>query len=334
MDRRVRGYVYIVVCAVIFSTMEIMLKKVTGVFAPMQITVLRFLAGGALLLPFAAGELRRRGVRLTGGDLRTLALTGLLCVPVSMVLYQMAVVTTKASAVAVIFSSNSLFVVLLAFFLLREPIRRWHVAAMALEVLGILCIVNPLHTELSGTGVLLSLLSAAFFALYGVVGKRETARLGGLAVTCGSFLFGGGELLLLLLLGRTAPAAAWFSAAGLEIFAGVPLLTGIPASALPALANICAVNSAAGYVCHMKAMEYCSAKEASIVFFLKPAIAPLLALWLLSEAIPLHMWLGIVLFLAGSAVSIVPGLREERRLRRETELNGRTKKEVQDGDSV
>ena len=39
MNRSRSGYVYIVLCAVIFSTMEVMLKTVHGVFAPMQITV-------------------------------------------------------------------------------------------------------------------------------------------------------------------------------------------------------------------------------------------------------------------------------------------------------
>ena len=42
----IRDSVYIVLCAVIFSTMEVMLKTVHGVFAPMQITCLRFLVGG------------------------------------------------------------------------------------------------------------------------------------------------------------------------------------------------------------------------------------------------------------------------------------------------
>lgn len=37
------GYVYILLTAIIFSTMEIALKLVSNVFAPMQITIIRFL---------------------------------------------------------------------------------------------------------------------------------------------------------------------------------------------------------------------------------------------------------------------------------------------------
>ena len=38
MNRSRSGYFYIVLCTVIFSTMEVMLKTVHGVLAPMQIT--------------------------------------------------------------------------------------------------------------------------------------------------------------------------------------------------------------------------------------------------------------------------------------------------------
>ena len=60
MKRSYSGYLYIVLCAVIFSTMEVMLKTVHGVFAPMQITCLRFLIGGLLLVPFALRSMKKR----------------------------------------------------------------------------------------------------------------------------------------------------------------------------------------------------------------------------------------------------------------------------------
>lgn len=312
MNRSGSGYLYIVLCALIFSTMEVMLKTVSGVFAPMQITAVRFFTGGVLLIPFAAHVLRKKGEKLKARDLGFFALSGFLCVVLSMVLYQMAVTHTKASVVAVIFSCNPIFVTMLARFLLHEEIRRNHIIALILEVLGIVIIVNPLHTQLSPAGVLLSILAAVFFSLYSVVGKRASARLGGIVVTCCSFLAGGAELIALILLGRGALGSV-FRAMGLDIFVNVPLFTGIPRSALPSLFYICAINSAAGYVCHMMAMEKTSAREASLIFFLKPMIAPVIALIFLHEEIPLNMWLGIMCFLIGSGTAILPGLIEERK---------------------
>ena len=86
-------------------------------------------------------------------------------------------------------------------------------------------------------------------------------------------------------------------------------------SALPALAYICAVNSAAGYVCHMMALEKTSAQEASLIFFLKPMIAPLFAFLFLREEITANMLLGIVCFLVGSGIAILPGLIAQKKQR-------------------
>ena len=313
MKRSCSGYVYIVLCAVIFSTMEVMLKAVHGVFAPMQITVLRFLAGGLLLIPFALRSMRKKGAAFTRADIGFFALTGFLCVAFSMVLYQMAVTCTKASVVAIIFSCNPIFVTVLAYFLLKEDIRRSHVAALVLELLAVVIIIDPLHASLDPTGALLAIASALVFSFYSVVGMKRAARFGGIAVTCFSFLFGSTELLLVLLLGRTAAVGGLFASLGLDIFVNVPLLSGIPLSSLPALAYICAVNSAAGYVCHMMALEKTSAHEASLIFFLKPMIAPVFALVFLHEEITANMLLGIACFLLGSGAAILPGLIARRK---------------------
>ena len=63
-------------------------------------------------------------------------------------------------------------------------------------------------------------------------------------------------------------------------------------------------------------MEAASANTASLVFFFKPALAPVLALVILGEAIPLHMFLGILLILAGSLTTILPDLLEQKRQKR------------------
>ena len=163
MKRSYSGYLYIVLCAVIFSTMEVMLKTVHGVFAPMQITCLRFLIGGLLLVPFALRSMKKKGAAFTRADVGFFALTGFLCVAFSMVLYQMAVTYTKASVVAIIFSCNPIFVTMLAYFLLREEIHRNHLIALALELLAVLIIIDPLHASLDPTGALLAIAWALVF---------------------------------------------------------------------------------------------------------------------------------------------------------------------------
>ena len=93
------GYVYIVLCATIFSFVEVVLKLTAGMFHPMQITALRFLIGGAVLLPFALRSMRARGARFTKRDAVFFALLGFLFVCVAMSIYQLGVVYAPASAV-------------------------------------------------------------------------------------------------------------------------------------------------------------------------------------------------------------------------------------------
>lgn len=304
------GILSIALCTLIFSTMEVMLKMpaVSGVFAPMQITMERFLIGGVCLIPFALATLKKKGVTLTGGDLRSLALTGLFCVPLSMVLYQLAITCGTAGTVAVIFSGNPIFVTILAFLILREAIHWNNILALVLEVVGILAIVNPFAqgSQISMTSVLLTILSALLFALYGVLGKKMTRKCGGIVVTCFSFLFGSVELLCILLLGHIPAIAGAFQAVGLDIFCNIPFLSGINLTTLPYFLYICVINSAAGYVFHMVAMEKTSASMTSLVFFFKPIIAPVIALVVLHEAITTNMIVGIAFFLLGSLSSIIP----------------------------
>lgn len=314
MNRSRSGYIFIVLCAVIFSTMEVMLKTVHGVFAPMQITCLRFLVGGVLLIPFAMRSIRKKNAVLTRKDLGFFACAGFLCVVIAMSLYQMSVTYTRASIVAVIFSCNPIFVTVLAHFLLHEEIHKNHIIALILELTAALIIIDPIHASLDPTGALLAILSAAMLSFYSVFGKKRTPRFGGIAVTCLSFLFGATELVALLLFGRTAAGASLYGALGLKIFIDVPLFENIPLSALPALLYICCINSAAGFVCHMMAMEKTSAQEASLIFFLKPIIAPIFAFLFLKEEIPLNMIVGIVCFLAGSLCAILPGILAQRKL--------------------
>ena len=53
-DRK-RGYLYILLAAMLYSTTEVALKALGGAFAPMQVTVERVLLGAAALAGLAVG---------------------------------------------------------------------------------------------------------------------------------------------------------------------------------------------------------------------------------------------------------------------------------------
>ena len=75
-DRK-RGYLYILLAAMLYSTTEVALKALV---APMQVTVERVLLGAAALMPFALNDLKKRDIQLTKADWGYFTLLGFLTV--------------------------------------------------------------------------------------------------------------------------------------------------------------------------------------------------------------------------------------------------------------
>lgn len=292
--------------------MEIALKEIAGDFNPVQLTMTRFLVGGIFLIPFAARTLKKRGVKISVKDVRFFALLGLLGIAVSMMFYQTAIMNTNASVVATLFSCNPAFVMLFAALLLHEVIYRRNIISIILEIIGILFIINPFHTQLNGVGVLFTLLSVITFALYGVLGKGKCAKYGGVAVTCFSFLFGAAELFVVAALSHVGGFAELMSANGLDAFANIPLFTGYSLDNIGYVLYIYIGITGAGFASYFTAMEKTSANSTSLIFFFKPVLATILAFFILHEVVPYNMVLGIILILAGSLVTILPGLLKPR----------------------
>jgi drug/metabolite transporter (DMT)-like permease len=302
--RNLRGFAYIVLTTLLFSSMEIALKTVAGRFNALQLNFLRFGIGGLFLLPFALSSLKKRGTRLRGHDWAFFALSGLACVVVSMTLYQLAIEYCKASIVAILFSCNPVFVIPLAAIFLKEKIRGFTIASMAASLAGMACIMNPFHLSASALGIGLTVGSAVVFAIYGVMGKTRSVAFGGLATTAFSFILGSAELLVLILASRLPAVARALRGAGLGAFADIPLLAGLDLGILPIFAYICFCVTGIGYASYFMAIEETSAATASLVFYIKPALAPLLALAILGESIAQSTWIGIGLIAAGSAISV------------------------------
>ncbi len=310
------GYACIGLATILFSSMEIALKKSAGSFSPLQLNVLRFLVGGVFLLPFALRSLRRRGAAasLDARDLGFFALTGFTCVVLSMTLYQLSIRYCSASIVAILFSCNPVFLIPLAAIFLKERIRAHSAVSLALSLAGMACILNPFETRPSASpaGIALVLCSAAAFAAYGVMSKTRSPRLGGLAVTSFSFLAGGAELLVLILASRIPPIASALRSAGLGVFAEIPILRGLEPRLLPIFAYIALGVTGLGFAAYLTAVEKTSAATASLVFYVKPALATLLAFLILGEAIAPTTMAGIALIAAGSAVAFIGARRSSR----------------------
>lgn len=301
-----RGYIFIFLATVFFSSMEVALKTVAHDFNPMQLNCTRFLVGGLLLIPFALRGLRQHGAKVTAAAWKGFAGLGFVGLVVSMMFYQMSILYAPASVVSVLFSCNPVLVLAFAYLILRADIRPQHITALVMEVAAALIIIDPLHTTLDPTGVTLVLLSAATFALYAVLGKKQCAQYSGVAVTCFSCLAASAEMIVLMLISHIPAVADALQAAGLPMFAAMPFFSGYTTGNILNVLYICVFVTAGGYACYFMGMEATSAMQGSLVFFFKPVLAPILAMLILGEEIPWNMWAGIGLMLVASVVSMIP----------------------------
>jgi len=281
--------IYICLTAFFFGTMEVSLKVAGSSLDPLQITFLRFLAGGALLVPFAVQERKHLDLApIRRGDWLWFVLMGAVNVCFSMTLYQVSLNYLNASTGAVLLCCNPLFTMIFAHIMTKDDkIDRRKIVSMSLGLVGILLMVRPWDVQEGNTlhGALIMLTAAAGFGLYTVLGGKTVARTGVFTQTAASFLLGCAALLPVLLL------------TGRPVFEGA-------AENLPLIAYTSICVTGIGYLCYFLAIKNSSATTASIVFFLKPVVAPVFAVLILHEAIEWNMLCGIALILFSSGIMI------------------------------
>lgn len=284
---------YIFISATLFSTMEVVLKIAGNHLDAFQLTLIRFLTGGIFLLPFALLEIKKYHTVFTKKDILHMLAMGVVCICISMVFFQLGVENSKASTAAVIFCINPMFTMLFAHFMTEEKLNRIKIIALTFGLLGILFMINPLHLEPGNTalGVSYSIIAAVTFGLYSAMGRTSVRRLRGITQTSFSFLFGSVVMVpILLIMDR-------------------PIIAGISSENILMILYIGIMITGLGYLFYFLAMEASDAATASIVFFVKPALAPIFAVIILHEAVGINGVIGILLIFAGSYIN----LREQKK---------------------
>ncbi|MCG4281029.1 DMT family transporter [Lacticaseibacillus saniviri] len=296
---------YIVMSTFLFSSMEIVLKLAGGTFSALQLNFLRFLIGGLVLLPLAMKFLRQHQLRILP-HWGIFALTGFVCVIVSMTFFQLAVENAPAATVAVLFSCNPVFALLFSYILLHETLSRTSIISVVISVIGLLIIINPAHLT-NPFGLSLAVISAITFGLYSIISRwgSQKYHYNGIVMTTFTFLFGAAELLIGIGLSHLPVVTRALANPGLKDFVNIPVVQGISWSSLPMLAYIGIGVTGLGFAFYFIAMERSDVSTASLVFFIKPGLAPIMAAIILGERIPGLTIVGIVIILLGSVISFV-----------------------------
>ena len=291
-----KSILYIMITALCFGTMEAASKLGGTAFNSIQLVFLRFLIGGLILLPFAMKELKQKKYRLTRSDWGYLLLLGFICVCFSMAMLQIGVEKINANLASIIISMNPLFTMIFAHFIVHDRFTARKAVVLLVSFTGLLIIVDPgkmMQGNIAVDGLIITLLSAISFGLYTALGKLRLEKLGGMVQNSFSFLLGSFVLLIYMLAG------------------GLPVIEGINLSSLPLLLYLGVVVTGLGYYAFLKAIAIAGPSNASIAFFIKPVIAPLVAFALLGEKITVNLMIGVVIILLGSMINMGGKKRRE-----------------------
>jgi len=173
-------------------------------------------------------------------------------------------------------------------------------------------ISNISEHDIKVTGVVLCLLAAISFSLYGVLSKYFTkgSPIGGIVVTSYGFLFGVFELFILIMISRIATVSQFLNANNLKVLADIPILSGISIDAALPLIFICVGVTGLGFASYFAAIDALPMSTVSLVFFIKPVLAPIFAFLALGEIIVQKNIIGLLLIVIGSCILYINSLKK------------------------
>ena len=283
-----KSVLYIVITALCFGTMEVALKVGGSTFTALQMNFLRFLIGGILFLPLALKELKKRNLKLTRYDWGYLTLLAAVGICFSMSFFQIAVMNMNAHTAAIVISCNPVFTMIFAHFLVGDRFTKRKVIVLIISAIGLLLVANPFHMAPGNTakGFVFMFIALVSFSFYTAMGKIEAERLGGVIINCFPFLIASVFNLIVLLVLHE------------HVLGGITLKT------CPVLLYIGLIVTGLGYYTYLGAIESAGPSNASITFFLKPAVAVITAALVLHEQITWNSLLGIAVILVGFYISL------------------------------
>lgn len=271
--------------ASIWGAMYVVSKVVLDVIPPFSLIVLRLLLGGLTLWL----ALLWRGGKISPNGIGKVISVGAIGYGISLGFQFIGTKLSTASNGALVTSATPAFVLVFAWFILRERITPARLLALGVSTLGVLAVIDPRTAQLDPNlfwGNLALLAAAVTWALYSVLIRLVTRQLDVLTVSLLAFLGG---------LPIAIPAGAWelstigFGRIDAGIVAGV-LFLGI-------------VCTAGAMYLWNTAFAVLDAGPASLTFFAQPVVGTLLGWFFLGEKITPLFLLGGVLIGLGLVIA-------------------------------
>lgn len=295
------GYLLILFTIILFSTLEVTGKLIDADISPFAITLYRFLIGGIILLPFAIKQQKDKKKNLSGKEIFKLSVPGFINVSVSMLFLQLAVHYGEANISAILISSNSVFVAIFSFLILKEKLSIYKILGLLIGLIGITVIIlnhhSSSHTALNAPlGVFFACIASVSFGFYTVISKKYIKDYGN--VVANTVAFFGGSLLL----------------AVVSLIAGFDISIALTPKNILFVSYLGIFVTGIAYLTYFAGLKKVATVVGSSFFFLKPAIASILAYFIFKETLTTWQIVGIIVVIVGVNLEIIRDLINKRKV--------------------
>lgn len=278
---------YFLITLVFFSSIEVVSKDLMNYLGPFEMTFIRFFIGGLVLLTFSFFSGAHKQLKdLRRSDYSLMALLGFINIFFSMTMLQYAIKYGEPAVVALIISSNPIFVYMISLMLKHEVVSIKKISGFILGLAGISIVLiknfNDIELE---AGAMYALIGAVSFAGFTILNKKAVSKHSPLIVNIISFAFG----LICIGIFFTFRGSVHITA---ELFDSPVRIT--------KLFYLGIFVTAVSYITFLTAIKRIGAVASSLVFLFKPAVATIFAVMFLSEEMRLNFFIGLLLSSAGS----------------------------------
>jgi len=289
------GILFALVTALCFTTHEPVSKLIADQVNPYAITAIRFFISALILLPISIRGIIKDKVKLNVKEFAVLSGLGILFMA-SMILMQVSVkIADSPAIIAIIFSSNSIFTIILSTIVLKNKLTKLKIFGIFLCIIGVV-VSADLSQGTNLTSVALSLLSAITFSVYSVLCKKYMTKVSGVIQSGISFLIGSIALIIVLLI------------------CGVDITGGVNMDTLPELMYIAVIVTGLGYWAYFIAMIKDGPQTAAVAFLIKPILTPFATFFINGIAPNSSIIIAVVLVVIGA--SLASGALQSIKLRK------------------
>lgn len=270
-----KSYIAIFITILLFSSIEVFSKMLTGSVDPFLIAFLRFFISGIILLFIDIKKIKE----VKKKDWFYLFGLGLLGITIALGSFHLSITGLNAATGAVIFSMNPIFSSIFAVLFLKESFNRYKIMGICIGFIGVYIVLfgfNPMDIT-NIRNILLMFVASIGFGIY-IAGSKPFIKKYGTFFTTGT-VFISGSLPYLFFINN-------YQISNLK-------------SSMPILIYLSLITTGLAYTLYFYGLKRVPIIVGTSMFYLKPILATGFATIILKENPPIFFYFGVVIILTG-----------------------------------